>query len=458
MTQGHASHSDSEEVNFDGLIGPTHNYAGLSHGNLASSKNAQNASQPKEAALQGLDKMKFLHRLGLTQGVFIPQQRPHIPTLRHFGYSGSDTHIVEKAWKNQPELLTACYSASSMWAANAATVSPSADTGDGRVHFTPANLNSMLHRSIEHDTTGRMLKTLFADEKHFEHHAALKGGQRFGDEGAANHGRFCNHHAEHGVELFVYGTSWAASNNGSVDTSRTFPARQTKEASQAIARLHGLNEQKVVFAQQNPTVIDAGVFHNDVVSVANGNVLFTHELAFESMSETQAQLQAAYGAEQLRFIVVPEQVVPLKDAVSSYLFNSQLISLPAEQGMALILPIESQENPAVANYLEHLLTLDTPIKQVKFINVRQSMRNGGGPACLRLRVVLTKAELAAMQSQFLFTDKLHQRLSRWVETHYRDELRPADLADPQLLTESYTALDELTQIFNIGSFYEFQRT
>ena len=146
------------EANFDGLVGPTHNYAGLSAGNNASTSNAGGASNPKEAALQGLQKMKALQDLGLVQGVLPPQERPDLHTLRKLGFSGSDVQVLASAAKQAPLQLAACCSASSMWTANAATVSPSADCSDKRIHFTPANLNGMFHRSIEHETTGRSLK------------------------------------------------------------------------------------------------------------------------------------------------------------------------------------------------------------------------------------------------------------------------------------------------------------
>ncbi|MGA8031441.1 MAG: N-succinylarginine dihydrolase, partial [Casimicrobiaceae bacterium] len=44
-------------MNFDGIPGPTHNYSGLAQGNLAAERNAQQVSNPREAALQGLEKM-----------------------------------------------------------------------------------------------------------------------------------------------------------------------------------------------------------------------------------------------------------------------------------------------------------------------------------------------------------------------------------------------------------------
>ena len=446
------------EVNFDGLIGNTHNYAGLSLGNLASADNAMKISQPKLAAKQGLQKMKCLHDLGMKQGFFIPQERPHIPSLRQLGFSGKDADIIANVAKRAPHLLTATYSASSMWAANAATVSPSCDTQDQRVHFTAANLKSMLHRSIEHPTTTALLKTIFADEKYFAHHSALQLGAGFGDEGAANHSRFCENYSSHGVEFFVYGKrDYISGTAGKPALATTFPARQSYEASEAIARLHGLNDSKVVFAQQNPDIIDAGGFHNDVVSVANKNVLFMHELAFHNKAQAFEQLQRAYGENPLHFVEVPTEAVPLQDAIQSYLFNSQLISLTDNSGMALILPVECRNNKNVAAYLEQLLSLDTPIKTVKYVDVRQSMQNGGGPACLRLRVVLSEDELAHVNQSFLFSDTTFATLNNWIDTHYRDELPARDITDPALLTETRTALDELTQLLNIGSFYEFQR-
>jgi len=440
-------------MNFDGLIGSTHNYAGLSEGNLASTNNAKLVSHPRQAAKEGLAKMFRLHQLGLKQGVLLPQERLHMPTLRHLGFTGSDSEVIAKVSSSAPHLLAMCYSASSMWAANAATVSPSADTADGRVHFTPANLKSMFHRSIEAETTSRLLKVIFNNSACFAHHDALRGGAHFGDEGAANHNRLCSNYGDQGVELFVYGRRDFGDSRRNTD----FPARQSLEASMAIARRHQLHGDKVVMARQSAKVIDAGGFHNDVVSVSNKNVLFMHELAFEDKADLIDGVTRAFQGQPLHFVQVPDRSVSLENAIQSYLFNSQLVNLPNSEDMTLILPMESRENPAVYNYLLDLIEQDTPIKNLEFVDVRQSMRNGGGPACLRLRVVLTEQELARVNANFILDDHLFSRLNRWVDKYYRDELRASDLADPDLLDESRAALDELTQIMDIGSFYSFQR-
>jgi len=443
----------AREANFDGLIGPTHNYAGLSFGNIASAKNAEMTSNPKEAALQGLAKMKRLADLGLMQGVLPPHARPHLPTLRALGFTGSDKNIIETAAREAPEVLRNVYAAAAMWTANATTVAPSADSSDGKLHFTPANLAAMFHRSIEPETTGRVLTAVFSDEERFAHHPALPGGVHFGDEGAANHNRFCNDYGEAGLHLFVYGRKAFAKGSA----PEKFPGRQTLEASEAIARLHRLDEGRVHFVQQNPRAIDAGAFHNDVVAVANRNVLFYHQEAFVDPVALQRELQAKAPDIDLHFIEVPAAAVSLKDAVSSYLFNSQLVSLPGEQQMTLILPIEAKENPNTGTYLEGLVKSNYPVGRTEFLDVRQSMRNGGGPACLRLRIVLNEIEVAAMGANVILDDALYKDLVAWVKKHYRDRLTAADLVDPDFASDCLAALDSLSAILKLGSIYEFQR-
>ncbi|MGD0389201.1 MAG: N-succinylarginine dihydrolase [Tepidisphaeraceae bacterium] len=447
------------ETNFDAICGPTHNYAGLSVGNLASLAHTNQPSNPKQAALEGLAKMKFLADLGVSQAVLPPHERPDVWALKRLGFSGSDAQVLDAARK-YPALLAACGSASAMWAANAATVSPSADTRDGRVHFTPANLITQFHRSLEPATTAAVLKAIFADESAFEHHDPLMASPHFADEGAANHTRLCPAHGQRGLEIFVFGRRALA---GNPSAPARFPARQTLEASESVARLHGLDPDHVLFLQQNPRAIDAGAFHNDVVAVGNLNVLMFHASAFVELESEKIRSRLEkdecppFGKEGCPplFIEVPESRVPLGDAVSSYLFNSQLVSLPDEK-MALIAPMESRDNPRTREFLDGLLARETPIRQVHFVDVRQSMNNGGGPACLRLRVVLTDRERSLVNPAVFLTEGLYESLNQWINRHYRDRLTAADLADPQLLDQSRRALDELTRVLKLGSIYPFQ--
>ena len=442
----------AQEANFDGLIGPTHNYGGLSEGNLASAGNAGLVSRPKEAALQGLAKMRALHDAGLWQGVLPPQQRPYLPAIRAVGYSGSDKDVYESVWRTDSRLARNMLSASAMWAANAATVSPSPDTKEGQLNLTPANLSTMLHRSIEHEQTGRALKAAFPFAAV---HDALPMQSVFADEGAANHVRLCAERGGQGLELFVYGREGFVQNEG--DTK--FPARQTLKSVQAIARRHGLDPSRTVFAKQSKSAIDAGAFHNDVVCVGAKETLFFHELAFADTAKMKADVAAAAkGIFTPNFVEVPLSQVPIADAIKAYLFNSMLVQFPADDRLTLIAPLETQENDATRQYCETLTAGNGPIGRVDFVDVRQSMRNGGGPACLRLRVTLTQAEWAQVNSGQKFTPELHSKLDDWVNKHYRDTLAPEDLTDPALMTESFAALDELTKLMNLGGdFYPFQR-
>lgn len=443
--------TSATEANADGLIGPTHSYAGLSPGNLASALNKGEASNPRAAVLQGLQKMKLLADLGVPQFVLPPHERPHIPFLRSLGFSGSDKAVLEQAWRAAPSFAAAASSASAMWAANAATVTPSADTEDRRVHFTPANLTTNLHRGLEAAQTTRALRALFPDPDIFKVHAPLPAAPHLSDEGAANHVRLCADHGEPGVNLLVWGREAWEPWDG------PYPARQTREASEAIVRRHAAG--RPVLARQGRAAIAGGTFHNDVVCVGTREALLFHELAFEDPRGTKDAIRRmANGLFAPVFIEIRDADLPLADAISSYLFNSMLVTLPGRDRLTLICPTETRDNPRAHAAAEALVSGNGPIGAVEYVDVRQSMRNGGGPACLRLRVVLTDEELDAANPAQRLTDELYARLSIWAATWYRDELKPADLADPALLDESRGALDELTEILDLGgAFYSFQR-
>jgi len=439
------------EINFDAIPGPTHNYSGLSFGNLAAERHADLVSNPREAALQGLAKMRALAMRGFAQAVLPPHERPALWALRELGFAGDDAQVLRRAAAEAPRVLAACSSAAAMWAANAATVSASADTADGRVHFTPANLAANFHRTLEAATTTRVLRAIFADASRFVVHDPLPGAAQLGDEGAANHTRFAAADEARGVELFVYGRR--AFGDGSVPSR--YPARQTLEASAAIARRHGLHPARTIFAQQNPAVIDAGVFHNDVIAVGSGRALLCHEHAYVDQDRVLAQLRAAVG-ETFTPIVVAARDVSVDDAVSTYLFNSQL--LERDDGrFLLVAPADIRDNPRVAAYVDTLVASGGPIAELVAFDLRQSMRNGGGPACIRLRVPLTERERAAIVPRVFLDGALADELDAWIRRHYRDRLAPAELADPALLEESRRALDELTTILSLPPVYPFQR-
>lgn len=395
--------SNLVEINFDGIIGPSHNYAGLSLGNIASATNAGETAYPREAALQGIAKMRHNIDLGLTQGFFMPLDRPNIGWLEALATD------VESA---EPHIRAAAFSASSMWAANAATVSPAPDA-QGKCHLTIANLQTMPHRSHEWPSTLAQLQLAFGNADHFSVHNPVPSP--FGDEGAANHMRLCAGHDKAGVEIFVYGKAGGP-----------FPARQHLEASKAVARKHGLNPEHIIFAQQSETAITAGAFHNDVVAVANERVLFTHELAFEEPDTLYDEIRSKLPESEI--ILVPANKVSLADAIKSYLFNAQLVSLPNKGGMALILPTEARENAAVWGYLQDLVAGNGPIRTLCPVDVRQSMANGGGPACLRLRVV---ADPATVDQRFLATTEKLTLIEEVVTQYWPESTTANQLSHPE---------------------------
>lgn len=414
------------EYNFDGLVGPTHNFLGLSFGNLASAANARQPSAPRAAALQGLDKMRTVMGLGIGQGFLLPHMRPNADWLAGFGFSGTPAEICASAWKEEPDLLLAATSASAMWAANAATVSPAPDTDDQRTHFTPANLSTMVHRSHEWPEAQRQLRMIFADTRFFHVHEPVPA--RFGDEGAANFMRIAFSHGEPGTEIMVHG----------VLREGGFPARQSDVAGRTIFRQHGV--AKALHVAQSEQAIAAGAFHNDVVAVANERLLFAHELAFADKDVFFEQLRALEP--RVMIVEVAESDVPLADAISSYLFNSQLVTLP-DGAMALILPMECRESPSVKRWLDINVGGNKPISQAHFVEVRESMRNGGGPACLRLRVLLNEDAAKALDHRFILTAKIADQLQSVIESWWPERLAAGDMGHRDFWQESWNALEAL---------------
>jgi succinylarginine dihydrolase len=412
------------EINFDGLVGPSHNYAGLSLGNLASAKHGGDPSYPRAAALQGLGKMRHNMALGLTQGLLCPLPRPNHGFLAALG-------LTEPANEAERRLRAAAWSASSMWTANAATVSPAPDTADGRCHLTAANLVTMPHRSQEWPDTVRQLRLAFCDTAHFAVHDAVPAC--FGDEGAANHMRMGTSHAASGLEIFVYGKPGGA-----------FPARQHEQASRAVARLHGLDPARCLFVEQSGEAIAAGAFHNDVVAVANERVLFTHEQAFADPEGTYAAIRAALPEAEI--VIVPASAVSLADAIASYLFNAQLLTLPSGE-MGLVIPLEAWEHPAVRAWLDGMLASNGPIHRVLPVDVRQSMANGGGPACLRLRVV---ADPATVDPRFLLSEERVDMLEKVVAQNWPEQIDPADLGRDSLAGSVIAARAALLAALDLG--------
>lgn len=405
------------ELQLEGLVGPTHHYAGLSFGNVASATHAHSVSRPREAALQSLAKMKRVHDLGVPVAVMPPHPRPNYSVLNRLGIHGDPAAMLRDAEAESPTLTSAIWSASSMWTANAATVSASTDSADGRVHLTPANLFSTLHRSFEARYTHQLLQQIFADTQHFMVHDPLNVTTRLADEGAANHMRLIDTDGR-GINVFVYGAT-----PDSPHHPKQFPARQQRAASEDIAAQHHLPQQQTLYVQQSPDAIDAGVFHNDVIAMSHGSLLICHERAYVDQDAVLEQLQQR----GVTVRVVREDELSLADAVKTYFFNAQLLELP-DGGIHILFPQECAEHAQAKALCDGLHIMASH----EFLNLRESMKNGGGPACLRLRVPLNEMELAAMHQGARFSERLYGRLGELITAEYPEQFTPDDLHDAAL--------------------------
>jgi succinylarginine dihydrolase len=475
------------EWQFDGLVGPSHHYAGLAPGNLASAHNAGSVSNPRKAALQGLNKMHFIQSLGVKQAFLPPHPRPVLRALRQIGFGGDDARVIDEAYRQAPELLSAVYSSAFMWVANAATVTASQDAADGRVHFTPANLTSHFHRALEPEFTTRLLRRIFADTASFAVHEPLPSATRFADEGAANHMCVATQHGSAGVNIYVYGTAANAQAR-----PQKFIARQQREAFEAIARQHGVT--RAVYLQQQPQAIDKGVFHNDVIAMNTTRLMLAHEHAFvgginaammaeammlpspapplqgsggatspaggrgengaacavDSLSLSRERGEAVRG--DFHYLEITDKMLTVEEALATYFFNSQLLEM-ADGSFVIIAPQECAEHQRARALLESLATHHAPRITHHFLDVRESMKNGGGPACLRLRVVMNESESAAMHPGIMFTENTHVALQQWVQQFYRDRLTFDDLRDPKFADEIATALEALEGILEMRGLY-----
>lgn len=444
------------DANLDGLAGPNHNYAGLSFGNVASQKNRGEASNPRLAALQGLHKMRVMVEAGVPQLLLPPQLRPDFDFLRRLGFHGKPAEMLEAVYRAEPALLAAAWSSSAMWAANAATFSPSADHARSHAQVTPANLVGTLHRALESRQTAHLLQRILPASAGFQHHPALPSDIRFGDEGAANHTRFAPFPGGKGLHVFVHGRAGNADGHRhlSVTSPEKYPARHTLEAGLALVRQHRLADKQVLHLRQNPHAIDAGVFHNDVIAVGHGGTWFVHEQAYAEGEAALAETSKRYRAlarKPMHLLRVTPRQLSLREAVTTYFFNSQFYA-DTDGSLSLICAEESETNAKSRRLLQRAVS-EGLIRQWQSLDLRQSMRNGGGPACLRLRLVLTPRQWQGLPQGIIMTPAKLDRLEAWVKKHYRDRLSPQDLRDDSLATEVQRALSELARLLELPDLY-----
>jgi succinylarginine dihydrolase len=442
------------EINIDGMVGPTHHFGGLGVGNVASQAHSGQVSNPRDAAIQGLEKMCRLAGMGVPQFFLPPSPRPNLYFLSQLGFQGSPSDQLKRAYDESPEILSAAYSSAFMWTANAATVSSGADCADGMTHITVANLCSNLHRSQEASERLAMLRELFASVPQVRLHGPLPSSTPLRDEGAANHMRLWDSSSGSGISVFAYSEDYQQGRR------QRFPSRHSKAASLAIARQHGLIPDNTFMLRQHPEAIDAGVFHNDVIATSNMNLFIHHELAFVG-AETQLQeldnsFQRVTGRPLIR-LVVPNSRLPLEQAVASYLFNSQIIvpttshSKRETPEMVILCPRQCQEINSARGIVEDWVRdPNIPIQKVEYVALDQSMAGGGGPACLRLRVCLDEHQIREIPRAFWLTPERLDALRSWVIKYYPAELSATDLAREEFAQHALSAVDALYREMNLS--------
>jgi len=402
------------QLNISELPGPTFMYSGLSADNVASLNNKHLAANPLKFALLSLQRMRLLLEEGVHQVIFPPHRRPDLQALGYCGFTGDMGHMIGSADKFSRGYLESLLAASSVWTANAATVTPSADSEDGKVHITTANLNSHFHRSIEASQTHAKLARVFADDNFFALHQALPSHNRFSDEGAANHMRFHVEGENRGLNVFVYGND--------PDNPGYMQGRQSLWASKAICQLHALSSTQVWLQKQSKEAISRGIFHNDIISMNSHDLLVFHQQAYEN-HESLIEKLTALG---ICCVEIKAEEFSLEHALKTYFFNSEFIK-GKDGSQVLVMSEKCQHDAKVHAQLERIQTAYNKEIKTIYVDLDDSLKNGGGPACLRLRVQLNQEQFSAIPSKFLLTQNKLNALQEVVTRFYRESLSYEDV-------------------------------
>ncbi len=430
------------EINVDGLIGPTHHFGGLGVGNLASHASQYRPSNPRAAALEGLAKMQLLSELGIPQFYLPPLTRPNWGWLESLGYAGDRADILKRCYDDSPQLLSAAYSSAFMWTANAATVAPACDTLSQCLTLVPANLCCNLHRGQESLARMHQLRDMLRDVSNASVTEPLPSVFPLRDEGAANHMRLCNRHGDLAVHLFVYGPPVE-------NRVGTFIARQSELASRQVALQLQLDREACCFAQQTPEAIEAGVFHNDVIATSHADLLIYHELAFADHANVVEDLSHKYQrriGHALQGLCVHSRELPLDEAVRTYLFNSQIVNSDSDT-MQLICPSQCRDSSPTRALIDRWIAdPSNPIQRVHFLSLNQSMANGGGPACLRLRMMVDDAQLKELGARYRIDEARIALLSDIIEQNYPERFCIEDMTRLDFAEHSQTTVDTIERL------------
>ena len=369
-----------KQVFIDTIPGPTNHFGGHAVGNIASMNSKNNILNPQKAALEWLEKVKKVAMIGGNQFVLPPQRRP----LTH-----------KKKTLTQSDI-----SSSFIWMANAGLFIPRIDTQLENNQFIPANMKQSEHRNIEHPFHQYWLKKILKYSK-CNFHKILD----INDEGSANSIRLWHKKNQCGVNIFVYGKPNAR-----------YPIRQSKSSCEKIINI--TKPRHYILLEQTKEAIDAGVFHNDVIAFGFKNTIICHEKAFSNQKQELKKLKKIFTNSlnaPLNIVEIANNSLSLNAAVKTYLFNSQVIEI--NNKFELICPIEVKENPNSYKITEKWVT-NGLFNKVHFVNIKSSLKNGGGPACLRLCLYLNDNEVKKIPTKFKLDKTKYKKISKIILEHY----------------------------------------
>jgi succinylarginine dihydrolase len=112
-----------------------------------------------------------------------------------------------------------------------------------------------------------------------------------------------------------------------------------------------------------------------------------------------------------------------------------------------VVPSEAWDSASVRHWLDATLAGNGPIRRVIPVDVRQSMANGGGPACLRLRVV---ADPATIDPRFLVDDAKLDWVADVVRRHWPEQIHHDDLQSAALIGDVEGARAALLEALDLG--------
>ena len=367
-----------KQVFIDCMPGPTNHFGGHAFGNMASMTAKGQHSNPKKAALEWIEKINKLKKIGAYQLILPPHRRPLAHYLKH------------------PQLNE--LSSGFIWMANAGHFIPNSDTSKRYHQFIPANMNATYHRKYEHMFNTYWIKQILKNIPH-----QLHGPLSSDDEGAANTVRLWN--KDIGIHVAVYGHK-----------NTHFPSRQNEDS---IKELQEKTNILTLFKlQQKSIAIDHGVFHNDVICFGFKNTLFCHEHAFENQNEKLNNLKKIFHQktnENLTIIEIKESELTLDECISTYLFNSQVII--QKNNIILLCPSTVKRNNkslSITNQWQQ----KGYFSDVQYIDIKSSLMNGGGPACLRLCMYLNGNEIKKIPKQFWASENKIKELTKFINTEY----------------------------------------